>query len=101
MIFTLIDVVLPVFLVIAAGYVATRSGYLKSTAIDGLMVFTQSLAIPCLLFKATMELDLGAALGAGHRYLGDHCASTRIHLSFGISRRRDTPSPRTRTVSSP
>ena len=53
-------VVLPVFLVIGAGYAATRSGIFSSSAVDGLMVFTQSFAIPCLLFRALVDLDLGA-----------------------------------------
>jgi predicted permease len=52
-------VVLPVFLVIGAGYAATRSGLFSSAAVDGLMVFTQSFAIPCLLFRALVDLDLG------------------------------------------
>ena len=60
-----VQVVLPVFLVIAAGYVATRSGYFKATYVDGLMMFTQGLAIPLLLFRATMTLDLDAALNPG------------------------------------
>lgn len=53
-------VVLPVFLVMAAGYAATRSGVFSSSAVDGLMVFTQNFAIPCLLFRALVDLDLGA-----------------------------------------
>lgn len=53
-------VVLPVFLVMGAGYLATRSGVFSSSAVDGLMVFTQSFAIPCLLFRALVDLDLGA-----------------------------------------
>lgn len=57
---TLIDVILPVFLVIGAGYAATRSGYLNSGHIDGLMRFSQGFAIPCLLFRAIATLDLGA-----------------------------------------
>lgn len=62
MIFTLLDVVLPVFLVLGAGYGATRVGLFKSSAVDGLMTFTQVFAIPCLLFRATSELDLSAYL---------------------------------------
>lgn len=62
MIFTLIDVVLPVFLLIGAGYTATKLGYMKDSAVDGLLIFTQNFAIPCLLFRATMGLDLAAAL---------------------------------------
>lgn len=58
---TLIDVILPVFLVIGAGYIATRAGYFTSGHIDGLMRFTQSFAIPCLLFSAIASLDLSAS----------------------------------------
>ncbi len=59
MILVILLVVLPVFLVIGAGYLATRSGLFSSSAVDGLMVFTQSFAIPCLLFRALIDLDLG------------------------------------------
>ncbi|MFT3973431.1 MAG: AEC family transporter [Amaricoccus sp.] len=59
MIGIIVLVVLPVFLVIAAGYAATRSGFFSSAAVDGLMVFTQSFAIPCLLFRALVDLNLG------------------------------------------
>ena len=60
MIGIIVLIVLPVFLVIGAGYAATRSGLFSSAAVDGLMVFTQSFAIPCLLFRALVDLDLGA-----------------------------------------
>ncbi|WP_170752116.1 AEC family transporter [Ruegeria lacuscaerulensis] len=58
---SLIDVILPVFLVIGAGYTATALGYFKEAHIDGLMKFTQGFAIPCLLFLAIANLDLGAS----------------------------------------
>ncbi|MFC3615268.1 AEC family transporter [Lutimaribacter marinistellae] len=58
---SLIDVVLPVFLVIGAGYTATLAGYFKPGHIDGLMRFTQNFAIPCLLFNAIASLDLSAS----------------------------------------
>jgi len=55
----LLDVILPVFLVIGAGYLATWRGGFGDTAVDGLMAFTQNFAIPCLLFRAiwTLEID--------------------------------------------
>jgi len=53
-------VVLPVFLVMGAGYAATRSGLFSSSAVDGLMVFTQNFGIPCLLFRGLVDLDIGA-----------------------------------------
>ncbi|WP_319546638.1 AEC family transporter [Ruegeria conchae] len=58
---SLIDVILPVFLVIGAGYTATRFGYFREDHIDGLMKFTQGFAIPCLLFLAIANLDLSAS----------------------------------------
>jgi malonate transporter and related proteins len=57
---TLIDVIMPVFLVIGAGYLTTRFGYFTQANIDGLMRFTQKFAIPLLLFRAIATLDLGA-----------------------------------------
>ncbi|SHH81270.1 AEC family transporter [Marivita hallyeonensis] len=55
----LIDVILPVFIVIGFGYVVAWRGFLGSGTIDGLMTFTQTVAIPCLLFRAIWTLDLG------------------------------------------
>jgi predicted permease len=55
----LLSVVLPVFLVIGAGFVAAKRGMIPEAGIDGLMRFAQSFAIPCLLFQAIATLDLG------------------------------------------
>jgi len=55
----LIEVILPVFLVLAAGYVAVWTGYLSEQVVDGLMKFAQNFAVPCLLFAALARLDLG------------------------------------------
>ncbi len=60
MILKLVGVVLPVFLVIGAGYAATRTGLFRQSAVDGLMVFVQNFAVPCLLFRGVVTLDLGA-----------------------------------------
>lgn len=56
----LAEVVLPVFLVIGFGYLAVRVGWFSEASVDGLMAFTQSFAIPCLLFRAISTLDLRA-----------------------------------------
>ncbi len=56
----LLDVILPVFLVIGAGYLAVWKGLFSDEGVDALMKFTQSFAIPCLLFKALASIDLGA-----------------------------------------
>ncbi|MGH1416603.1 MAG: AEC family transporter [Pelagimonas sp.] len=55
----LLDVILPVFLVIGAGYGAVWRGWFSDPSVDGLMSFTQNFAIPCLLFRAIWTLDVG------------------------------------------
>ncbi|SOH92171.1 hypothetical protein SAMN06273572_10112 [Monaibacterium marinum] len=55
----LLEIVLPVFLVMGAGYIATRLKMFNNAGADGLMLFTQNFAIPCLLFSALARLDLG------------------------------------------
>lgn len=55
----LLDVILPVFVVIGFGYFAVWRGWFSEAGVDGLMKFTQSFAIPCLLFVAIARLDLG------------------------------------------
>ncbi|WP_121631760.1 AEC family transporter [Tropicibacter alexandrii] len=56
----LIDVILPVFLVIAAGYGVAWRGWMSEAAIDGVMAFTQTVAAPALLFLAISTLHLEA-----------------------------------------
>lgn len=60
----LLDVILPVFLVIGAGYLAVWKGYFSDANVDGLMKFAQNFSIPCLLFSAMSQLDLGANFNA-------------------------------------
>jgi malonate transporter and related proteins len=57
---TLIDVILPVFLVIGFGYVAAWKGLFNENAVDGLMRFAQNFAVPSLLFLAIARIDLAA-----------------------------------------
>lgn len=59
MILQLVVVVLPVFLLVASGYAAVVSRLFTVELADGLMVFAQRFAVPCLLFLAVMRLDLG------------------------------------------
>lgn len=61
MLYALIDVILPVFLVIGAGYVTTARGFFTPSHIEGLMKFSQGFAIPCLLFMAIATIDLQAS----------------------------------------
>ena len=65
MLLEILNIVAPVFLVIAAGYLAVRSGIGSADAIDQLMRFAVQFAIPCLLFRATSTIDLGVAFSWG------------------------------------
>ena len=57
----LIDVILPVFIVVGFGYLVVWRGLFSTSAVDGLMSYTQNFAIPCLLFIALIQIDLSQA----------------------------------------
>jgi len=61
----LLDVILPVFLILGAGYFAAWYKILDESAIDGVMKFAQNFAIPCLLFRSLSRLDLGQSFDMG------------------------------------
>ncbi|MGC1506768.1 MAG: AEC family transporter [Sulfitobacter sp.] len=58
---TLLDVILPVFLVIGFGYVAVWRGLFPQAGIDGVLRFAQNFAVPCLLFQAISKIDIAAS----------------------------------------
>ncbi|MBD3679982.1 MAG: AEC family transporter [Rhodobacteraceae bacterium] len=97
----LIEVILPVFLVIGFGYLAAWKDILSEAGVDGIVKFTQSFAIPCLLFSAIARLDLtqdfdlrvlgsfyiGAVSGfvtglLGARYLFDRAWPDSVAIGF-------------------
>ncbi|KUJ79287.1 AEC family transporter [Ruegeria profundi] len=79
---SLIEVILPVFLVIGAGYIATYFGYFREIHIDGIMKFTQGFAIPCLLFLAISHLDLSASFDP--RLLGSFYSAAALCFTAGL-----------------
>lgn len=56
---TLVEVVLPIFLVLGFGYAVRWRGLIGDEQISGLMKFAQGFALPLLLFRAISTLDLG------------------------------------------
>jgi predicted permease len=54
----LLEVILPVFLVVAFGYVSVWRGLISQDGVDGILRFAQSFAVPCLLFQAMANIDL-------------------------------------------
>lgn len=79
---TLLDVILPVFLVIGFGYVAVWQKLFPESGIDGLMRFTQSFAIPCLLFQAIARIDLSTSFDAA--LLGSYYTGAASCFLLGI-----------------
>jgi predicted permease len=63
--FEILDVVAPVFLVIGCGWFVMRRGLFSEAMVDGLMRFATQLAVPCLLFRAISRLDLSQAYDWG------------------------------------
>jgi malonate transporter and related proteins len=61
----LLEVILPVFLVLGAGYLLAWAGRFPDTMVDGLMLFAQGFALPCLLFRSVATLDLSTAFQPG------------------------------------
>jgi len=55
----ILEIVLPVFLIVGAGYGCVRVGFFANPQIDALLRFATQFAIPCLLFTAMVNLDLG------------------------------------------
>ena len=82
----LLDVILPVFLIIAVGYGAARFGALSEGGFDGMMSYAQSFALPVLLFKSIAAIDLSVAYHAGLMasfYLG---AFVAFGFCFAVAR---------------
>ncbi|MFK7882359.1 AEC family transporter [Roseobacter sp.] len=79
---TLLDVILPVFLVIGFGYASVWRKLFPVAGIDGVMRFTQNFAIPCLLFQAIAKLDLNSSFDPA--LLGSFYAGAGICFFTGM-----------------
>ncbi|MBK8905813.1 MAG: AEC family transporter [Anaerolineaceae bacterium] len=55
---TTIAVIAPVFLLVVAGYLATRGGVLKARDVAGLSRFVFNIALPVLLFQSLATVSL-------------------------------------------
>lgn len=58
---SLLAIVLPVFGLIAIGFLAARTGLIKDNVGDGLSDFVFTVAVPCLLFKTLATADVPEA----------------------------------------
>ena len=58
----ILGIVAPVFLVVIAGYIASRLRAIADGEVDAMLRFTTRFAVTALLFRATATLDLGERL---------------------------------------
>ncbi|WP_181164437.1 AEC family transporter [Amaricoccus solimangrovi] len=80
MILSVLGVIAPVFLIIAAGYVAVRSGYFGD-ALRGLGAFVFKIAMPALVLSAITSAPLGDTLN--HAYLLGYGGTTLGLFALG------------------
>jgi hypothetical protein len=83
MLFNILNIVAPVFLVIGAGFLYVRRGWFAAGLVDGLMKYAIQLAVPCLLFRATSTLDLASAYD-WRIMLSYYTAATLSFISVGL-----------------
>lgn len=79
----LLVIVLPVFLVVGTGYGLVRIEFFPVSGVDYLVRFTTGLAVPCLLFSAMYELELGSAMRATH-LISFYAASLACFATAGL-----------------
>lgn len=60
--FEILNTILPVFIIMAVGFIAVKTGYLKPELADHLNSLTVKLAVPILLFRAIYNLDFDKAI---------------------------------------
>jgi malonate transporter len=63
--FSIINVVAPIFALIAVGYLAVRLKFYPQRGVDGLVSFVNNFATPCLLFEAMLTSDFRSVFNLG------------------------------------
>lgn len=59
------NIVAPVFLLVAAGFLSVRLRLYPATGVAGLVAFVNNFATPCLLFRAMLAVDFRSAFDPG------------------------------------
>lgn len=75
--FSILNVIAPVFGLLVVGYLAVRFKAFPGNGVDALVAFVNNFATPCLLFKAMYESDFRTAYNPGvivPFYIGAVCA---------------------------
>ena len=79
---TLLSTILPLFLLIALGFVAVRVGYVDRAHSRPLGDFVMKIALPALIFDAVTGLPPGEALN--WRFIGAYAAGSLVAFGAGL-----------------
>ena len=82
----IIDIVGPVFLLIAAGFLSVRFKLFPAAGIAGLVSFVNNFATPCLLFRAMLNVDFRTAFDPG--FLLSFYIGAFVAFAIGIAAAR-------------
>jgi predicted permease len=77
----IINIVIPVFAIIALGYGAVRLRLYPAEGVKGLVAFVNNFATPCLLFEAMLTSDFNATFN--FTIIGPFYIGALISLAFG------------------
>ncbi len=75
-------IVSPVFALVATGYLAVRFGVFPKTGVGGLITFVNNFAVPCLLFRAMLDIDFAAVFNPA--MISGYYISAVATLAFSI-----------------
>ena len=88
MVFSVLQIIAPVFAIIAAGYAALRLGYLEAAALVGLSAFVMKVALPALVFNALAGVPVDQTMDL--RYLAGYSVGSLVIFGVGyLWARRD------------
>ena len=79
---TILIIVAPVFALVATGYLAVRFGAFPRTGVSGLITFVNNFAVPCLLFRAMLDIDFAAVFNPA--MIAGYYISALATLAFAI-----------------
>ncbi len=80
--FTVLNVVAPVFAIVALGYLAVRFRLYPAEGVKGLITFVNNFATPCLLFRAMLNVDFAETFS--FRLIGPYYIGALLVFVAGI-----------------
>lgn len=80
--FTVLNVVAPVFAIVALGYFAVRLRLYPAEGVKGLIAFVNNFATPCLLFRAMLNVDFAETFS--FRLIGPYYLGALLVFAIGI-----------------